>query len=63
MNFTDWMLVSTDRFPGKRFELAVNNRHLGVLELALQCLYSFEGGVDLQGTAGFMGLEKNTDVT
>lgn len=55
--------MSTDRFPGKRFELAVNDRHLSILELALQRLHSFEGRVDLQGAAGFVGLQKNTDVT
>lgn len=27
--------VSTDRFPGKRLELAVDDGHLGILELAL----------------------------
>ena len=57
MWISQWRLSGTDRFPRKRFKLAINDGHLGILKLTLECLYSFEGRVDLQGTTGFMGLQ------
>lgn len=52
-----FLLLSTDRLPRKRFELAINDGHLRILKLTLQRLYGFEGRIDLQRTTGFMGLQ------
>jgi len=53
---TGRVLVCTDRLPGERSQLAFDDGHLGVLQLAPEALDRFQGRVDLQGPARFMGL-------